>query len=136
MRSLRKNTQKFKYALLGTEIPIYEDYIDDDGNTIKLDTGRTEQGYLTPVEFEASLSTTGGEVEAKEYGLTTADYDAVMSFPNGLIPITETSLIWHTSEVLYKDDENIIVDDTSADYSIKRISKNLNFTRVLLKRRT
>ena len=154
MRLLRKNMQPMKYALYGQEIEgyvrdedgniiydHYEDsdgniiyYLDENGNKIPLRTGEMETIYNIPIDFEANISMSGGEAEAKEYGLDVSDFDAVLILEKGAVPLTETSILWHTSPVKYKDENNTIVDDKSADYAIKRVSDSLNFTKVLLKR--
>lgn len=76
----------------------------------------------------------GGEAEAKSFGVDISEYDAILLMEKNRIPIDETSLIWHTSKVRYIDEQNTIVDRKSADYSIKRVQPSLNFTRYLLKR--
>ena len=75
----------------------------------------------------------GGEAEAKSFGVDISEYDAVLLMEKDRIPIDETSLIWHMSEVKHADEQNI-VDRKSADYTIKRVQPSLNFTRYLLKR--
>lgn len=141
MRLLRKNKQKMKYSLQIGEVPIYERdeegniiYIEIDGQKVPVETGETEIGYSNPVEFMGNIAMSGGEAEAKSFGVDISEYDAVLLMEKGRIPIDETSLIWHTSEVKYIDKQNTIVDRKTADYSIKRVQPSINFTRYLLKR--
>jgi hypothetical protein len=141
MRLLRKNKQKMKYSLQIGEVPIYERdeegniiYIEIDGQKVPVETGETEIGYSNPVEFMGNIAMSGGEAEAKSFGVDISEYDAVLLMEKGRIPIDETSLIWHTSEVKYIDKQNTIVDRKSADYTVKRVQPSLNFTRYLLKR--
>ena len=141
MRLLRKNMQPMKYSLQDGRVPIYERdengdivYIEVDGKKIPVETGEYETGYSAPVDFMGNISMSGGEAEAKEFGMDIGDFDAVIVLEKDAVPITETSIIWHTSPVKYKDEQNTIVDSKSADYAVKRVSPSLNFTKVLLQR--
>lgn len=141
MRLLRKNMQQMKYSLQDGRVPIYERdengdivYIEVDGEKIPVETGEYETGYSAPVDFMGNISMSGGEAEAKEFGMDIGDFDAVIVLEKDAVPITETSIIWHTSPVKYKDEQNTIVDSKSADYAVKRVSPSLNFTKVLLQR--
>lgn len=141
MRMLRKNMQPMKYSLQDGRVPIYERdengdivYIEVDGQKIPVETGEYETGYSAPVDFMGNISMSGGEAEAKEFGMDIGDFDAVIVLEKDAIPITETSIIWHTSPAKYKDEQRTIVDSNSADYAVKRVSPSLNFTKVLLQR--
>lgn len=141
MRLLEKNKQNLKYALQVGEVPIYERdedgniiYIEVDGQKVPVETGETEPGYSNPIDFRGNIAMSGGEAEAKSFGVDISEYDAILLMEKNRIPIDETSLIWHTSKVRYIDEQNTIVDRKSADYSIKRVQPSLNFTRYLLKR--
>lgn len=141
MRLLEKNKQNLKYALQVGEVPIYERdedgniiYIEVDGQKVPVETGETEVGYDKPVDFRGNIAMSGGEAEAKSFGVDISEYDAVLLMEKNQIPIDETSLIWHTSEVKYADEQNTVVDKKSADYTVKRVQPSLNFTRYLLKR--
>lgn len=141
MRLLRKNMQSMKYSLQDGRVPIYERdengdivYIEVDGEKIPVETGEYETGYSAPVDFMGNISMSGGEAEAKEFGMDIGDFDAVIVLEKDAVPLTETSIIWHTSPVKYKDEQNTIVDAKSADYTVKRVSPSLNFTKVLLQR--
>ncbi len=141
MRLLEKNKQDLKYALQVGEVPIYERdeegniiYIEVDGQKVPVETGETEVGYAKPVDFRGNIAMSGGEAEAKSFGVDISEYDAILLMEKDRIPIDETSLIWHMSEVKYADEQNTIVDKKSADYTVKRVQPSLNFTRYLLKR--
>lgn len=141
MRLLEKNKQNLKYALQVGEVPIYERdedgnivYIEIDGKRVPVETGETEIGYANPIDFRGNIAMSGGEAEAKSFGVDISEYDAILLMEKDRIPIDETSLLWHTSEVKYVDEQNTVVDRKSADYSIKRVQPSLNFTRYLLKR--
>ena len=133
--------QQMKYSLQDGRVPIYERdengdivYIEVDGEKIPVETGEYETGYSAPVDFMGNISMSGGEAEAKEFGMDIGDFDAVIVLEKDAVPLTETSIIWHTSPVKYKDEQNTIVDSKSADYAVKRVSPSLNFTKVLLQR--
>lgn len=141
MRLLEKNKQNLKYALQVGEVPVYERdedgniiYIEVDGQKVPVETGETEPGYSNPIDFRGNIAMSGGEAEAKSFGVDISEYDAILLMEKNRIPIDETSLIWHTSKVRYIDEQNTIVDRKSANYSIKRVQPSLNFTRYLLKR--
>ena len=141
MRLLEKNKQNLKYALQVGEVTVYERdedgniiYIEVDGQKVPVETGETEPGYSNPIDFRGNIAMSGGEAEAKSFGVDISEYDAILLMEKNRIPIDETSLIWHTSKVRYIDEQNTIVDRKSADYSIKRVQPSLNFTRYLLKR--
>ncbi len=136
-----------KYALLLGEVEIMREYTDSDGKTYPLEpTGKVETYYSTPSEFMASMSMSGSSAEAMEYGLSTADYQAVLSCSRGAYPISEGSLIWITSEVQtkYNSETEVTFDDgttgmttapiaISADYTVIKCSPSLNEDRFLLK---
>lgn len=162
MRTLRKNTQPLKYALQIGEIPEFETdedgnikydgytdddgnffpYIDENGNKIAFPTGKYEVAYGEVTPFLASISMSGGEAEAVEYGLSTADYSAVLVFEKGEVPLKEGALIWHTSEPQLKHIEGIEVNGVvldgdcpireSADYYVVSVRESLNFTKIIL----
>lgn len=141
MRLLRKNMQPMKYSLQDGRAPIYETdengdivYIEVEGKKVPVETGEYETGYSYPVDFMGNISMSGGEAEAKEFGMDIGDFDAVIVLEKDAVQLTETSIIWHTSPVKYKDEQNTIVDSKSADYAVKRVSPSLNFTKVLLQR--
>ena len=135
-----RNKQKLKYSLyLGRE-PIYEldeegnkivEFVDEEGNIYYKETGSYTSAWSEPVEFFANISQSGGEAEAREYGLSTEDFDATILTIKGRVPLVLGSLIWHTSEVLY--DENNNVDEKSADYKVLKVDPSLNQTIYFLK---
>lgn len=132
MRTLKKNKQKMYYANQDRIAPIYETYIDDDGNEYQLDTGETKLVYGEPVEFNGNISMSGGEAEAVEYGLNLADYSAILVMDKNTLPITETSLIWQNTEPKKDADGN--TDEYSADYRIVKISPSLNIDKFILQK--
>lgn len=146
MRTLRKNQQSLKYALQIAEIPEFETiyYEGKDGNQYPIDvkpTGKTEIVYSEPVEFAASISMSGGEAEAVEYGLSQQDFSAVIVTPLNAVPIKEGALIWYTSKPQLKHIE-VEIDDislngnypekTSADYIVMKKSTSLNVDKYIL----
>ncbi len=137
-----------KYALQIAEIPELEMYEDEDGNRYPMGAkpnGKTEIVYGDPINFRASISMSGGEAEAVEYGLSTSDYQAVMLLPLNSVPLKEGALIWHTSEPKFKHiDLDVEIDDvaitlngnypikTSADFVVMKLSPSLNVMKVIL----
>lgn len=139
MRNLKKNKQTMYYALLNKTQPVYERdelgniiYIEIDGVRVPVETGDTELVYSKPVKFKGNISTSGGESKETEYGIDSTDYDAVLMMMKNDLPITETSIIWHTSNIGYKDKDKTIIDDKSADYVVKKRSPSLNQFKYLL----
>lgn len=132
MRTLNKNKQAMYYANHDRSVPVYEIYYDEDGKEYKLDTGETKLVYGDVVKFKGNIAMSGGEAEAREYGLNLADYEAILIVPKNTLPITETSLIWHDTEPT-KNDEGY-TDEYTADYRIVKISPSLNYDKYVLKR--
>lgn len=138
MRSLKKNMQKLQFSTYAEAIPIYERdengdiiYIEVDGEKIPVVAGEVA-GYNTPVIFYANIAMSGGESEAREYGINTADYNAVIVTTGKSLPLDELSLIWHTTEPTIKDDG--MVDGDSADYKIVAVKPSLNGVKYLIKK--
>ncbi len=142
MRTLQKNKQKLHYATpTGNKIPIYEldenghrivSYVDGEGNVYYVETGDSELAYDDPVEFLANIALSGGEAEAQEFGLSIADYNAVIVADVNKYPIVNGTLIWHESPVKYKDAEQTMIDAKSADYMVLKVSKSINVVRYVL----
>ena len=126
MRMLGKNKQKIKYALF-----VREEEIQIKSGTTWIKTGEFKQIYSTPVEFLANISFGGGDAKAVEFGVDLSDYDATVICHKGLVPLTETSLIWHTSEPRY--DGNVL-NPRSADYKVVRCIHELNDDYYILQR--
>ena len=144
MMTLASNKQSMKYSLQGERVPIYETddegniiyYTDSEGNQIPIETGEHTTGYSQPVSFLGNIAMSGGEVDSVEFGIDVSGYDATLVVDKGTIPIDETSLIWHTSEVGYKDAEKTIVDGNTADYKVLAVKPSLNTTKYILGRIT
>ena len=130
--TLNANKQKMYYANQIGQVPIYEEYTDDDGNTYPLDTGETKIGYSEAIEFFGNISMSGGESEAVEFGVDLSQYEAVVVIPKIYINVTETSLIWADTEP--QKDIGGNTDEYSADYRIVKISKSLNFDKLVLQK--
>lgn len=152
---LAQNQQAMKYSLYLTRIPTYEtdennkpivSYITEEGQVIYAETGEDEPLYSVPKDFMANISMSGSEAEAKEYGLSISDYQAVLVYSKSSVPLVEGSLIWFNSPVKYEyGGEEIEVevngemiktkapDRVSSDFSVIKISDSLNFTKAILK---
>lgn len=130
MRTLLKNQQTMKYALLLGTFPIYERdeygeiiyYTDGEGNRIPLETGESEERYSEPVEFGANINNKLDEVAWTEYGIDNSTNFAQIVTEKGVLPIKAGSVIWKKSEVLYKDEEETVPDETTADYIVKGVA--------------
>ena len=133
MRTLNKNTQKMYYANQDRVVPIYEYYEDEDGNMIPLDTGETKLVYGEPIEFKGNISlSNGGEVEVQEFGLDIGSYSAILVTNKNYINLSETSLIWHTTEPTKDIDGN--TNEFSADYRVVKVSDSLNVSKYALQK--
>ena len=133
MRTLNKNAQKMYYANQDRVVPIYEYYEDEDGNMIPLDTGETKLVYGEPIEFKGNISlSNGGEVEVQEFGLSQADYSAILVVGKDYIPLSETSLVWHSTEPTKDIDGN--TNEFSADYRVVKVSDSLNVSKYALQK--
>lgn len=144
MRMLKKNKQRMWYSLYVEDIPIYE--LDDEGNiiydsytddecntyTYPRETGEKITGYSAPVEFKGNISLSGGESEAVEYGVDLSQYAAILVTDKGLLPITETSLIWHTTAPVTNTDGT--ADEHSADYTVVKVNPSLNIDKYVLQK--
>ena len=137
---LAKNTQKLKYSLQdGTwlvhdydadGLPII-DYVDNEGNTYP--EPHEEIKWTKPRELIANIAQSGGEAEATVYGLSVSDFDASIVTVKGTVNLPIGSLVWHNSDVLYRDADKTVLNDKSADYRVLRALESLNTTRYLLK---
>lgn len=141
MRTLRKNKQLMYYALLVGKETIYEldengnkivDYVDEEGNEYCRE--KEVLVYSEPMPFYGNISMSSGESEPQEYGVDVSAYDAVIILDKNQIPVTETSYIWHTSEVGYKDASKTRPDVHTADYRVIAVKPSLNQLKLILGR--
>lgn len=138
MRDLKKNTQKLYYATYKGDEKVYKTdkngdivYTDIDGEKIPVEIGEAPC-YSDPVEFRANITTSGGEGEARQFGVAVTDYEAVIVTMNKTLPIDELTLIWHENEPQYFPDGSL--DNDSADYSVIAVRPTLNTVRYLLRK--
>lgn len=143
MMVLEQNQQKMYYSLQDGQIPIYESYTDDDGNIIyilddngnKIETGEYQTGYTKPIPFNACINNKLNEVVWQDYGIDDSTNYAQILVSKGALPLKAGSVIWKRSEIAYKDNDNTIPDESSADYVVKGVAdEGLNFDLFLLKR--
>lgn len=140
MRTQIKNKQKIYISNLEGKVPVYETdadgnlkYLTIDGKTVPIETGEYTMGYTYPKQTKGNISLSGGETSTVEFGIDASNYDAVLEgVSEGNIEITETSLIWHKSPLVYKDRAKTIIDPNSADYRVTRVSPSLNEQKYLL----
>lgn len=140
---LAQNKQQLYYALQTDSIPVYETdeegnviyYEDADGNKIPLETGEMTVGYTSPVKFFANITNKLNEVVWQDYGIDDSTNYAQLLVSKGYLPIKSGSIIWKKSEIIYKDKEQTIPDESSADYVVKGVAdEGLNEDLFLLKR--
>ncbi len=142
MRTLVRNQQKLYYAeLIGSE-PVY--VLDENGNKIVAyidesvtppvtyyeERGVTKEHYSEPIPIEANIAQSNGEMQEQEYGLSEGSYSAILVTEKGKYPITETCLIWHTTEPEVDGDGYALAE--SADYTILSINKSINVDKYVL----
>lgn len=142
MRTLRRNKQAMKYSIKGEKQPIYQldengekiiVHIEEDGTIHYAETGSYTSGWSNPEVFYGNIAMSGGKAEAQEFGLSVADYNAVISASKNELPLVLGAYIWHTSEVEYEDEEKTEVVEKSADYQIIKVSESLNEVKYILK---
>lgn len=138
MRSLKKNQQPLHYVTYSEEIKVYKrdedgniEYVEIDGEQCPIELG-TVAGYNEPVLFYANIAMSGGEAEAREYGMNISDYEAVIVTTQMDLPLTETSIIWWDSEPQYNSDGTVNGD--LADYRVISVRRSKNSMKYLLKK--
>jgi hypothetical protein len=135
-----------KYSNIVGKKTIRNTYTDDEGEIYEMDSGKTETIYSTPTVFLANISMSGSDSNFTEYGLSTADYEAVINLTKDEYPIVEGAIIWLNSEVVsrYDEETEVVLDDgsivyttspdhTSADYVVIKKSTSINQDRYILK---
>ena len=130
MMTLQSNKQAMKYSLQGERVPIYETdengkiiyYTDSNGNKIPMETGEYTTGYSQPVPFFGNINNKLNEVVWQDFGVDNSTEYAQLIVGKDELPLKVGSVIWKKSEVGYKDNEKTIVDETTADYTVKGIA--------------
>lgn len=138
MRQLIQNKQNLYYSNYIGEVPIYA--LDSAGNVLETEVDGTKEpvidsykaSYGAAVQFLANISFNSGETRMAEYGLNEGDYNAIISADKGKLPFNEQTLIWHTSEPEYDNEEFVIPE--SADYRVVAIKTSLNEERFILRK--
>lgn len=141
MRNLNRNKQTLKYALYIGRQPKYK--LDENGNKIVVyidetttppteyyEEDGTEDVYDSTVTFKGNIALSGGDSQLVDFGVNLADYEAVLITEKNLIPLTETSLIWHKSEPTIG--ANGYPDPSTADYTVVKVKPSLNEDRYIL----
>ena len=163
MRTALKNKQDLKYALYHNRQEIYRTdsegnvvYTEIDGERVPITEGYSEHYYDNPVDFIGNIMPVGSESYARgnvaiyrAYGIDVSAYDALILMNRGELPITESSLIWEWSDPVMRttSDYSIgdgnsetdsgdlrVLDESSADYIVKRVASTQNITLYLLSR--
>lgn len=146
MRTMRKNKQKMFYSNYTDGSPIYdynsdgtikyEEYTDSDGTVYRypIELGQTSPGYSEPKEMFANITLSGGEAEAREFGLDISQYSAVLVCDKNTYDISETSLIWFENAIAYKSIGSTEIEPNSADYRVVKVSPSLNYVKYILQK--
>ena len=142
MRVLKKNKQKMYYSLFTDSVPVYERdedgniiYIDVDGEQVPVEIGVKEPQYGAPVEFYANINSQLNELQAREWGVDQSSVYSTMVVDKGYLPLVAGMLIWRTTPIGWKDEENQIPDSKTADYSVRGImDEGLSTDQLLLQR--
>lgn len=113
MRTLRRNQQKFYYALYEGKVLLVDSY--------GYKTGETVNSYGKPVLCRANISPASGETVAQQFG-GDESYDKVIVTELDL-PIDEYSLLWVDTMPTLNDDGTT---DTPHDYVVRKVAKSLN----------
>lgn len=151
MMTMLANKQPMKYALylynldvVATDYNGNPQYYEDlDGERTYIVTGEKKSIFSEPVEFDANISFSGGEAQEQEYGLSIADFDAILLYSKDAYPLTEGTLVWTKSFVEYEEDAYLtsdlheliqarVVKQISADFICKKVADSLNYTKVNL----
>lgn len=141
MRTLTRNKQTLYFShQLGMQ-PVYErdedgniKTIEIDGELIPVETGDTEMTYSEPQEIKGNIALSGGEVKPVEFGIDESAYDAILVVNKNEPVLTETSLIWFKSPLVYKDMDETEIEPNSADYRVTRVSPSINVSKYLLQK--
>lgn len=155
MMTLESNKVKMHFASFLGISPEYKldgdgnrivEYVDDDGHPVYAETGKNISVYSEPKDMQASISESGGDAQPQEYGLSIADYQAILLYSRNEYQIKEGDIIWVQSDIEYEHDgQEIEVEidgeshmqkvpiKTSADYVVIKTPDSLNFTKAILK---
>lgn len=138
MRTLNKNKVELWYSLYEKSQVIYKldadgnrivSYVDDSVTPSKVyyeEEGYTQDGYTVPQKFFGNITYSGGDAYVQEYGVSTVDYEAIVTVANNLIPIDETSLIWTHEPITGKSAKE------DADYRVIKVHNSLNQSKYIL----
>lgn len=141
MRTLSRNKQSMFFSNQMGEQPVYEEdedgnvkTIDVDGELIPIPTGDKEMIYSKPEEFMGNIVFKGGEVVPVEFGIDTSAYDAVLIVSKDEPKLSETSLIWFKTPLVYKDMAKTKIEPNSANYRVTKVTPSLNVDKYLLQK--
>lgn len=107
-------------------------YIKVDNIRVPVESGEPQFGYDQAKGFLGNIAMSGGEAEAREFGLNLGDYSAVLILAKNSIPIDETSLIWLETKPEMNPDGT--VNQYSADYTVVKVAPSINVDRYALKK--
>ena len=127
MRTLKRNQRPFYYCLYKEEIPILNEYGNEQGERIVV--------YEDAVEMTANISQATGQSNTEQFG-NLENYDKVLVTDWIDCPIDENSVLFIDKEPEWKDaeyNEQTAITVTGAtvkvpvyDYTVRRVAKSLN----------
>lgn len=132
------NKDKFFYANWAEKSTEYQK--DENGDVIYVSVNGKDRPvekevpahFSQPIAFEASINMGGKYAEAVEFGIDASSYSAVLTTPKDLVDITETSIIWHTSDPKLKGE---YADETTCDYHVVKKTTSILYDRYVLAKR-
>ena len=114
MSCMVRNKSKFYYASYIGETEIIDEY----GNA----TGEYEVTYSNPIECNANISASQGEIKIRQFG-ESESYDKVIVLDDINAPIDEHSILWVDTLPLLTDKGTTA---TPHDYVVTRRAVSLN----------
>lgn len=111
MRQLKRNKQRFYYALTDSEDMI-EEILDESGQG----TGEYAPKRLDPIEAWGNVSVPTGFANIEKFG-NIVSYDIVITMEDKDTPINENSVLW-----VYTNPN----EDDPWDFMVRRVARSLN----------
>lgn len=111
MKQLKRNKQRFYYALLDTD-DLVEEILDENGQG----TGEYAPKRLEPIEVWGNIATPTGFTNIEKFG-NIVSYDIVITMEDKDTPINENSVLW-----VYTNPN----EDDPWDFMVRRVARSLN----------
>ena len=111
MKQLKRNKQRFYYALLDTE-DLVEEILDENGQG----TGEYAPKRLDPIEVWGNIAVPTGFTNIEKFG-NIVSYDIVITLEDKDTPINESTVLW-----VYTNPN----EDEPWDFMVRRVARSLN----------